>query len=80
VESEKAVHAFAAIREEYHAIPDLSLPQGLAHSKIARHLQMPLGTVKSFRRRGLTKVRGLMHVLLRRSPRSTVLLVGRDCV
>ena len=38
------------------------LLQGLSQSEIAARLNMPLGTVKSFMRRGLIKVRELMNI------------------
>jgi RNA polymerase sigma-70 factor (ECF subfamily) len=41
---------------------ELGLLHGLTQSEIATRLSMPLGTVKSFMRRGLIKVREYMNV------------------
>jgi DNA-directed RNA polymerase specialized sigma24 family protein len=62
LEAEQVARAFAAPRSEYHGILELSLFRGLTQSEIASHLQMPLGIVESFMRRGLTQVRDLMNI------------------
>ncbi len=59
---EQAAGAFAKLRAEYRNVLELSLLSGLSHSEIADKLNMPLGTVKSFMRRGLIQVRELMNV------------------
>ena len=41
---------------------ELGLLHGLSQSEIAARLEMPLGTVKSFMRRGLMKVREYLNV------------------
>ena len=39
----------------------LAFFQGLAHSEVARHLAQPLGTVKSWIRRGLERLKGCLE-------------------
>ena len=41
---------------------ELGLIHGLTQSEIAARLSMPLGTVKSFMRRGLIRVREFMSI------------------
>lgn len=38
----------------------LSVYQGMSHSEISTHMQIPLGTVKTYIRRGLTRVREVL--------------------
>ena len=52
----------AGLRPEQRQVLELGLLQGLSQSEIAARLGMPLGTVKSFMRRGLIKVREYMNV------------------
>jgi RNA polymerase sigma-70 factor (ECF subfamily) len=47
---------------EQRQVLELGLLHGLTQSEIATRLGMPLGTVKSFMRRGLIKVREYMNV------------------
>lgn len=61
IEAERIASAFAAVRADHRVVLELSLLQGLTQSEIASLLQMPLGTVKSFLRRGLAKIRDLMN-------------------
>ena len=49
-------------RPEQRQVLELGLLHGLSQSEIAARLQMPLGTVKSFMRRGLVKVREYLNV------------------
>jgi RNA polymerase sigma-70 factor, ECF subfamily len=62
IEAEQALRALAELRPEQRQVLELGLLQGLSQSEIATRLGMPLGTVKSFMRRGLIKVRDFMNV------------------
>jgi RNA polymerase sigma-70 factor (ECF subfamily) len=57
VEAERAARAVATLRPEQRQVIELGLLQGLSHSDIAGVTGMPLGTVKTFMRRGLMAVR-----------------------
>ncbi len=61
-EAGQAARALAELRPEQRRVLELGLLHGLSQSEIARHLGMPLGTVKSFMRRGLLKVREFMNI------------------
>src|ERR1700744_2953911 len=60
VEAEQAAQALAELRPEQRLVLELGLLHGLSQSEIATRLSMPLGTVKSFMRRGLIRVREFM--------------------
>ena len=62
IEAEQAARALQELRPEQRQVLELGLLHGLSQSEIAVRLNMPLGTVKSFMRRGLIRVRELMHV------------------
>src|SRR5271155_4097556 len=62
VEVEQATRALAELRPEQRQVLELGLLHGLSQSEIAARLSMPLGTVKSFMRRGLIKVREYMNI------------------
>jgi RNA polymerase sigma-70 factor, ECF subfamily len=62
VEAEQATRALAELRPEQRQVLELGLLHGLSQSEIAARLNMPLGTVKSFMRRGLIKVREQMNI------------------
>jgi RNA polymerase sigma factor (sigma-70 family) len=62
IEAEQAARALQELRPEQRQVLELGLLHGLTQSEIATRLQMPLGTVKSFMRRGLIKVREYMNV------------------
>jgi len=62
LEAEQAARALAELRPEQRQVLELALLHGLSQSEIAARLQMPLGTVKSFMRRGLIKVREYMNI------------------
>jgi DNA-directed RNA polymerase specialized sigma24 family protein len=54
--------ALQELRPEQRQVLELGLLHGLSQSEIAERLGMPLGTVKSFMRRGLIRVREFMNV------------------
>jgi RNA polymerase sigma-70 factor (ECF subfamily) len=62
LEAELAARALKELRPEQRQVLELGLLHGLTQSEIAARLEMPLGTVKSFMRRGLMKVREYLHV------------------
>jgi RNA polymerase sigma-70 factor (ECF subfamily) len=62
MEAEQATRALAELRPEQRQVLELGLLHGLSQSEIATHLKMPIGTVKSFMRRGLIKVREHMNI------------------
>lgn len=62
IEAEQARRALAELRPEQRQVLELGLLHGLSQSEIAARLSMPLGTVKSFMRRGLIKVREYMNI------------------
>ena len=62
VEAELAARALKELRPEQRQVLELGLLHGLSQSEIAERLGMPLGTVKSFMRRGLLRVREFMKI------------------
>jgi len=62
LEASQAARAMAELRPEHRQVLELGLLHGLSQSEIAGRLELPLGTVKSFMRRGLIKVREYMNV------------------
>jgi RNA polymerase sigma-70 factor, ECF subfamily len=62
MEAEQATRALADLRPEQRQVLELGLLHGLSQSEIATRLNMPLGTVKSFMRRGLIQVREKMNI------------------
>ncbi len=61
-EAEQAARAVSQLRPEQRQVLELSLLHGLSQSEIAGRLKLPLGTVKTFMRRGLIKVRQAMNL------------------
>ena len=61
-EAERAARALQELRPEQREVLELGLLHGLSQSEIATRLGMPLGTVKSFMRRGLIKVREYLNI------------------
>lgn len=62
LEAERAAKVVARLRPEQRKVIELGLLHGLSHSDIARVTGMPLGTVKTFMRRGLIQVREMMGI------------------
>jgi RNA polymerase sigma-70 factor (ECF subfamily) len=62
LEADQATRALAELRPEQRQVLELGLLHGLSQSEIAARLGMPLGTVKSFMRRGLIRVREYMKI------------------
>jgi RNA polymerase sigma-70 factor (ECF subfamily) len=62
VDAAHAARVVAELRPEQRQVLELGLLHGLSQSEIAERLGMPLGTVKSFMRRGLIKVREHLNV------------------
>ena len=56
-ESVRVLDAMESLSKDQQQVLRLSLLQGLSHEKIARSLDMPLGTVKTHARRGLIRLR-----------------------
>lgn len=61
LEAEQAARALAELRPEQRQVLELGLLHGLSQSGIADRLELPSGTVKSFMRSGLIKVREMMN-------------------
>ena len=61
-EAEAAMRALQHLGPERRQMLELGLMQGLSQSEIAAQLNIPLGTVKSHMRRGLTQVREFLHI------------------
>lgn len=59
-EAARAADAVTQLRPEQQKVLRLAVYEGWSHQRIADHLQMPLGTVKTHVRRGLTRVRELL--------------------
>lgn len=62
LEAEQAARAMAELRPEQREVLELGLVHGLSQSEIATRLGIPLGTVKSFMRRGLIRIREYMNI------------------
>ncbi|MEM6473927.1 MAG: sigma-70 family RNA polymerase sigma factor [Planctomycetota bacterium] len=60
-EAAKAGECLKKLSEKQQTVLKLSIDQAQPHSTIAEHLKMPLGTVKSYARRGLLQLRECMQ-------------------
>ncbi len=56
-EAKLASRALGTLKPREREVVLLSTYQGMSHSEIANHVDMPLGTVKTYIRRGLMRVR-----------------------
>jgi RNA polymerase sigma-70 factor, ECF subfamily len=63
IDAQQAGEAMAQLRPEHRQVLELGLLQGLSQTEIASRLNLPLGTVKSFMRRGLIRIRELMRIM-----------------
>lgn len=61
-EAGRAARAMEQLAPDQQRVLRLSIVHGLSHEKIATALGMPLGTVKTHARRGLTRVREMLGV------------------
>ena len=55
------LHALEKIDPKYREVMECSFFDGLSHSEIALKLQKPVGTVKTYLRRGLIQLRDLLR-------------------
>ena len=60
-EARKAAKCFGKLNDRQREILGLSIHQGRAHGWIAKALKMPLGSVKSYARRGLIQLKDCMN-------------------
>lgn len=60
-EAAKAARCFEKLSKDQQRILQMSVHQGASHSLIVQALGLPLGTVKSFARRGLIQLRDCMQ-------------------
>lgn len=56
-EAEMAVQLLNELRDEERSVLRLSIDEGLSHQEIANRVGLPLGTVKTHIRRGLSKLK-----------------------
>jgi RNA polymerase sigma-70 factor (ECF subfamily) len=54
-------HALAKLDPKYQEVMECSFFEGLSHSEIALKLQKPVGTVKTYLRRGLIQLRDILR-------------------
>lgn len=59
-EASRAQAAIEQLRPEQQKVIRLAIGENWTHERIAEHLGMPLGTVKTHLRRGLLKVREIL--------------------
>jgi RNA polymerase sigma-70 factor (ECF subfamily) len=62
IDNEAAARAIASLRTEYAQVLNLAFCDGLTQQEISVHLGLPLGTVKSYMRRGLIQLRAHLAV------------------
>lgn len=59
-EAEKAYRCFEKLTQQTQTVLKRSIHENLSYAKIAEQLQLPLGSVKSYARRGLIQIRECM--------------------
>ncbi|MCC6678838.1 MAG: sigma-70 family RNA polymerase sigma factor [Phycisphaerales bacterium] len=64
-EARRAARAMEQLAPDQQRVLRLSIMHGLSHEKIATALNMPLGTVKTHARRGLSRVREMLGAVAR---------------
>lgn len=57
LDAERASRELAALPEQHRRVILLSVVEGFSHSEIARQVGLPIGTVKTYVRRGLLRIR-----------------------
>lgn len=62
IEADSASRAFATLKPEQRRVLQLSIYQGMSHGDIVEVTGIPLGTVKSHIRRGLSEVRRKLNL------------------
>jgi RNA polymerase sigma-70 factor (ECF subfamily) len=62
--SDRVREAFSQLPVEQRKVLEMAYYDGLSQSEIARDLNMPLGTVKTYKRKGLLKLRELLQDLV----------------
>lgn len=60
IDAAQAMLALAELRPSHRQVLELGILRGLTQAEIARRLDLPLGTVKAWMRRGLMRVRPCM--------------------
>jgi len=60
-DAQRASAAFEELSEDQQRVLRLSIYSGYTHDQIATALSLPLGSVKTHARRGMIKLRDLMH-------------------
>lgn len=60
IDAKRAAAAMNELRPEQSKVLQLSIIEGFSHSEIADLLKIPLGTVKTYARRGLIEVREIL--------------------
>ena len=62
--SHKVRNAIARLPMQHQRVLEMAYFDGLSQSEIAEQLNMPLGTVKTYKRKGLLKLRELLQELV----------------
>jgi RNA polymerase sigma factor (sigma-70 family) len=73
-EGARATACLEQLRSDERKVLELSIYHGLPQSRIAEQTGLPLGTVKTLARRGLSQLRDCMQVRSRRRPKGVEVL------